>query len=36
MTTENKDIEISEVTEGNRDLLPDSILRKISNLLNAK
>lgn len=31
-----EDIEISEVTEGNRDLLPDTILRKISNLLNTK
>jgi len=31
-----KDIEINEVTEMNRDLLPDLILRQISNLLNTK
>ncbi len=31
-----EDIEINEVTEDNRDLLPDLILRQISNFLNTK
>ncbi len=30
------DMDINEVTNDNRDLLPDLILRKISNLLNTK
>jgi nucleoside-triphosphatase THEP1 len=29
-----EDMEINEVTEDNRDLLPDLILRQISNFLN--
>ena len=31
-----EDMEINEVTEDNRDLLPDLILRQISNFLNTK
>jgi len=31
---ERKDMEISEVTVDNRNLLPDIILRKVSNILN--
>ena len=31
-----EDIEIHEVTVDNRDLLPDLILRKISNFFNTK
>jgi nucleoside-triphosphatase len=31
---ERKDMEISEVTVDNRNLLPDIILRKVSNMLN--
>ncbi len=31
---EREDMEISEVTVNNRNLLPDIILRKISNILN--
>jgi nucleoside-triphosphatase len=33
---ERKDMEISEVTMDNRNLLPDIILRKISNILNTR
>lgn len=33
---ERKDMEISEVTVDNRNLLPDIILRKISNILNTR
>lgn len=33
---ERKDVEISEVTMDNRNLLPDIILRKISNILNTR
>ncbi len=33
---ERKDLEISEVTIDNRDLLPDIILRKISNIRNTR
>jgi nucleoside-triphosphatase len=33
---EKNDIEISEVTVDNRNLLPDIILRKISNILNTR
>ena len=31
---ERKDMEVNEVTENNRDLLPGIILRKVSNILN--